>query len=68
VRAKKENHIVRAAFGTHDVALMRGLADFASAEGFAKKDLKYKCFTAYSARSRSVSPARLHFHRTRRLR
>ena len=40
LRAKKENHIVRAAFGTHDVALMRGLADFASAEGFAKKDFE----------------------------
>ena len=40
LRAKKENHIVRAAFGTHDVALMRGLADFASAEGFGKKDFE----------------------------
>jgi proline dehydrogenase len=40
LRAKKENHIVRAAFGTHDVALMRGLAAFASAEGFGKKDFE----------------------------
>jgi len=40
LRAKKENHIVRAAFGTHDVALMRGLADFASAEGLGKKDFE----------------------------
>ena len=40
LRAKKENHCVRAAFGTHDVALTRRLADFASAEGFAKKDFE----------------------------
>ena len=40
LRAKKENHIVRAAFGTHDVALMRQLAGFASAEGFGKKDFE----------------------------
>jgi proline dehydrogenase len=40
LRAKKENHCVRAAFGTHDVALIRRLADFASAEGFAKKDFE----------------------------
>jgi proline dehydrogenase len=38
--AKKENRCVRAAFGTHDVALMRRLADFASAEGFGKKDFE----------------------------
>jgi proline dehydrogenase len=40
LRAKKENFIVRAAFGTHDVALIRKLGDFASAEGFAKKDFE----------------------------
>ena len=40
LQAKKENRCVRAAFGTHDVALMRRLADFASAEGFAKKDFE----------------------------
>ena len=40
LRAKKANSCVRAAFGTHDVALMRRLADFASAEGFAKKDFE----------------------------
>src|ERR1700730_8309560 len=40
LRAKKENHIVRATFGTHDVALMRQLAGFASAEGFGKKDFE----------------------------
>src|SRR6266849_5953962 len=40
LKAKKENHYVRAAFGTHDVALMRRLADFASAEGFGKKDFE----------------------------
>ncbi len=40
LRAKKENCCVRAAFGTHDVALMRRLAGFASAEGFGKKDFE----------------------------
>jgi proline dehydrogenase len=40
LRAKKANSCVRAAFGTHDVALIRQLADFASAEGFAKEDFE----------------------------
>ncbi len=40
LRAKKVNSWVRAAFGTHDVTLIRRLADFASAEGFAKKDFE----------------------------
>ena len=40
LRAKKENRCGRAAFGTHDVVLIRQLADFASAEGFAKKDFE----------------------------
>jgi proline dehydrogenase len=40
LRAKKENCCVRAALGTHDVALMRRLADFASAEGFGKRDFE----------------------------
>jgi proline dehydrogenase len=40
LRAKKENCCVRAAFGTHDVALIHRLADFASAEGFAKRDFE----------------------------
>jgi proline dehydrogenase len=40
LRAKKENCCVRAAFGTHDVALMRRLASFASAEGFGKRDFE----------------------------
>lgn len=40
LKAKKENCCVRAAFGTHDVALIPQLADFASAEGFAKKDFE----------------------------
>jgi proline dehydrogenase len=40
LRAKKENSCLRAAFGTHDVALIRRLADLASAEGFAKKDFE----------------------------
>jgi proline dehydrogenase len=40
LRAKKENCCVRAAFGTHDVALIRRLADFASSEGFGKRDFE----------------------------
>jgi len=40
LRAKKENRRVRAAFGTHDVALIRRLSDCASAEGFAKRDFE----------------------------
>ncbi len=40
LKAKRENCCPRAAFGTHDVALIRRLADFASAEGFAKKDFE----------------------------
>jgi proline dehydrogenase len=40
LRAKKENCCVRAAFGTHDVTLMRRLADFASSEGFGKRDFE----------------------------
>jgi proline dehydrogenase len=40
LRSKKENSYVRGAFGTHDVALIRRLADFAAAEGFAKKDFE----------------------------
>jgi len=40
LRAKKERHCVRAAFGTHDVELIRRLADFASAEGFVKTDFE----------------------------
>jgi len=38
--AKKENRCVRAAFGTHDVALIERLAGFANAEGFRKKDFE----------------------------
>ena len=38
--AKKANSCVRAAFGTHDAALIRRLADFASAEGFVKRDFE----------------------------
>ena len=40
LQAKKENSCVRAAFGTHDVALIRRLADLAFAEGFAKRDFE----------------------------
>lgn len=40
LRGKKEKHCVRAAFGTHDVALIRRLADFALVEGFPKADLE----------------------------
>jgi len=38
--AKKKNRCVRAAFGTHDVALIQRLAGFANAEGFAKRDFE----------------------------
>ncbi len=40
LKAKKENCCLRAAFGTHDVSLIRRLADFASVEGFKKKDFE----------------------------
>ena len=40
LRAKKENRCMRAAFGTHDVTLIRRLANCASAEGFAKKEFE----------------------------
>jgi proline dehydrogenase len=40
LHARKENKCVRAAFGTHDGGLIRRLADFASGEGFAKKDFE----------------------------
>ena len=40
LRAKKANSCVRAAFGTHDVTLIRRLADSAIAEGFAKTDFE----------------------------
>jgi proline dehydrogenase len=40
LQTKKEKQCVRAAFGTHDVALIRRLSDFASAEGFGKKDFE----------------------------
>jgi len=40
LRAKKVNSGMRAAFGTHDVALIRRLASFASAEGFLRRDLE----------------------------
>jgi proline dehydrogenase len=40
LQAKKENRCVRAAFGTHDVELIRRLADFATAEGFTKRDFE----------------------------
>jgi len=40
LRAKKENRCGRAAFGTHDEALIRRLSEFASAEGFGKADFE----------------------------
>ncbi len=40
LKAKKENRCVRAAFGTHDLALIRRLAEYASTEGFSKKDFE----------------------------
>jgi proline dehydrogenase len=38
--AKKGNRCVRAAFGTHDVTLIRRLSDFASAEKINKADFE----------------------------
>src|SRR3989441_111352 len=40
LKAKKENRCVRAAFGTHDIALIRRLSEHASAEGFSKRDFE----------------------------
>jgi proline dehydrogenase len=40
LRAKKENRCMRAAFGTHDVALIRRLSEFASTEGFGKQEFE----------------------------
>jgi proline dehydrogenase len=40
LQAKKENRCVRAAFGTHDVALIRRLSDFAGDQKLAKADLE----------------------------
>ncbi len=40
LRAKKENRCGRAAFGTHDVTLIRRLSEFASTEGFRKADFE----------------------------
>jgi proline dehydrogenase len=40
LQAKKENRCVRAAFGTHDVLLIRRLSDFAAEEKLAKADLE----------------------------
>ena len=40
LKAKKENRCVRAAFGTHDVPLIRRLSDFASKEGLTKADFE----------------------------
>jgi proline dehydrogenase len=39
-KKKKEKLCVRAAFGTHDLALIRRLADFAWTEGFSKADFE----------------------------
>jgi proline dehydrogenase len=38
--AKKENRCVRAAFGTHDLPLIRRLSELASTEGLAKADFE----------------------------
>jgi proline dehydrogenase len=40
LQAKKENRCVRAAFGTHDVALIRRLSNFAGDQKLAKADLE----------------------------
>src|SRR5260370_12198528 len=40
LRAKKENRCGRAAFGTHDVVLLRRLSEYASTEGVRKADFE----------------------------
>ncbi len=40
LRAKRENRCVRAAFGTHDLDLIRRISEFATKEGFAKNDVE----------------------------
>jgi proline dehydrogenase len=40
LRAKKEKLCVRAAFGTHDVAMIRRLSEHAAKEGFSKADFE----------------------------
>ncbi len=40
LRTKAEKFCVRAAFGTHDIALIRRISEFALREGFVKEDLE----------------------------
>ena len=40
LKAKKENRCSRAAFGTHDIGLIRRLSEHASAKGFSKRDFE----------------------------
>jgi len=40
LRAKRENRCGRGRFGTHDVALIRRLSEFASTEGFRRADFE----------------------------
>jgi proline dehydrogenase len=40
LRAKKEGFCVRAAFGTHDVTMIRRLSEHAAKEGFSKADFE----------------------------
>ncbi len=40
LRARKENRCLRAAFGTHDVGLIRRISELAAREGFSKNDLE----------------------------
>jgi proline dehydrogenase len=40
LRAKRENRCVRAAFGTHDVPMIRRLSEHASEEGFSNADFE----------------------------
>ena len=40
LRAKKEKRCVRAAFGTHDVTMIRRLSEHAANEGFSKADFE----------------------------
>jgi len=58
LRAKKENRCGRAAFGTHDVALIRRLSEFASTEGFRRADFEVQMLYGIQRVEQSVSPMR----------
>jgi proline dehydrogenase len=42
LRAKREGQMLRAAFGTHDLPLIRRIADFAARDAITKNDLEFQ--------------------------